>query len=1403
MKTLTNIKTWSTRAKNATAALLFLAAYTISMVAPFVPVRAASAAQGSSHEVVCHRLGNGSSNAIPPDQQSSHIPGHVDLSNLSHSDYIVYAVYPDDTNWNDLKDTLDAKCISEDPAPPKNVTAPTYVDACGTVDDTYTIPTDPYATYKVNNVTKAAGTYASVGSVSIVAIPKAYTFTYYGQTYTWDYELIPPTSWTFTFSDAPCTGSITIRKDAIPNNSQDFSFATTGTGLENFNLDDDSDATLPSTRTFSDLSPGQYAISESATGGWDFDNISCSGSGVTKNGTTVTINLAAGANVSCTYTNRQHGKIIVNKVTDPANDTTSFPINISPATGVAGTVARSLTTANPVTYEVSQLNTYSVSEDLSTMPDWTTTGNTCTNLTINGNTPLVNGVPTLSCTINNAKLAKLTIVKDADPNDQQDFAFITSGSGLNDFSLDDDSDATLENTKVFNNLALGQTYTVTESSLTGWKLNKLVCEGGATVSPTASGVISFIPTAGQDSTCTYTNVKLATISGVKWNDIDGLGSKDAGEPTLDGWVVNLVGTDINKQAVALSYTTGSGINGNTGKDTGAFDFGYLMPGTYTLTETNQTNWTQTYAPISGTFTLLPGQNLTNQNFGNQAHGKITIKKKVVAPQGYTDSGTFDLLLSGTVKAEDVGDGGSTGAMDVVAGSYNVSETAGTAATNLANYTTTYSCNNDMSGSSTTISGIVIAAGSNVTCTFTNTHKTGTLTIKKVVVNDNGGLAGETDFSYKLDNAAVANSAHHFETGGTTYTLPVNTSFSVTEATPLPDGYKMTGSSGCSGTVTVAAQTCTITNDDNIPSLSLKKIVSNHYNGPAVADDWKLTATNTNTKASPASISGAGGAISGDSFDAGTYALTETPADIYSDSTDNYTASAWKCDGKILEGNMVSVALGQSVSCEITNSDTPASIIGTKYIVNADESLAGSQTEAKDWTIQLYGGTQNGNVIDWTYITSTATASDGTYGFAGLKAGLYKVVEVLKSGWTQIFGGESSFTVGMGETYGDGEGEAKTDFGNFKNGSIGGDKFEDVNRNGERDKGEPKLEGWTIELYDGNDYDSEESEPIATTETTLNGYVFNNLKPGKYVVCEVMTQAQALSWIQTYPDTEEDGCYVVVIDQSGETNNNLDFGNFQLGIVNGYKWNDSNGNAEWDEGEPALAGWNITLTTNKSEQLRTTTDANGKYSFSGLTIGQYIVCEDQKDGWAQTYPMDVTKNKCNVADIQQSGGVYTRNFGNMQLAKLTIVKDVRPDSTKTFSFTTDVAKDELGKDVSFSLTDDGSSLGTNTKKFENVLPGTYTITENQLSGWKLDNIACTGTGVTMTRDGAKLTVTLAAGAVAACTFVNSFIPQVLAETYPLPTLAPTGDNTFAALFMAITMTVVATGLTLYRRRETTI
>ena len=80
----------------------------------------------------------------------------------------------------------------------------------------------------------------------------------------------------------------------------------------------------------------------------------------------------------------------------------------------------------------------------------------------------------------------------------------------------------------------------------------------------------------------------------------------------------------------------------------------------------------------------------------------------------------------------------------------------------------------------------------------------------------------------------------------------------------------------------------------------------------------------------------------------------------------------------------------------------------------------------------------------------------------------------------------------------------------------------------------------------------------------------------------------------------------------------------LGEISGSKWYDSNGNAQWDQGEQGLSNWRIYIDENMNgywdeAEPNTLTDANGDYVFTNLPTDAYVIAEVLQDGWIQTYP----------------------------------------------------------------------------------------------------------------------------------------------------------------------------------------
>ncbi len=212
--------------------------------------------------------------------------------------------------------------------------------------------------------------------------------------------------------------------------------------------------------------------------------------------------------MTCTFNNQADAFIIVDKVTDPAGATTTFDFTSSygsPFTLTDTDAPNSSADLVPGTYSVAE-----AAED-----GWDLTSATCSDGSPVGAIALAAG-ETVTCTFNNQELAAITIIKDADPNDLQDFTFQRS-FGAN-FQLDDDTavflgDNTLSSSTQFVNLAPNLGYTVTETLPNSfWTFVGVSCvyTGTATPYPNVVNVVNGVtitPNPGDEVTCTFTNEK--------------------------------------------------------------------------------------------------------------------------------------------------------------------------------------------------------------------------------------------------------------------------------------------------------------------------------------------------------------------------------------------------------------------------------------------------------------------------------------------------------------------------------------------------------------------------------------------------------------------------------------------------------------------------------------------------------------------------------------------------------------------------------------------------------------------------------------------------------------------------------------------------------------------------------
>ena len=267
----------------------------------------------------------------------------------------------------------------------------------------------------------------------------------------------------------------------------------------------------------------------------------------------------------------------------------------------------------------------------------------------------------------------------------------------------------------------------------------------------------------------------------------------------------------------------------------------------------------------------------------------------------------------------------------------------------------------------------------------------TLTLTKIMVNDNGGTATQANFQAKINGGDVAWDFLNSLAPG---------AYTVSEVA-LVSGYTPStwgGDCAPDGTITLAADdaTCTITNDDDVPSLTLSKTVITDNGGTAVAANWTLTATG------PTPISGPGGVSSGPLFNAGTYTLSESTGPT------GYTPGPWICTGDGIQiGNQITLALGESASCTITNDDDVPSLILSKIVVNNN----GGTALATAWTLIATGPTTifgtGGAISGPSFDVGTYTLSE-LPGPAGYTSGAW----ICSGGGTQI---GNQITLALGES----------------------------------------------------------------------------------------------------------------------------------------------------------------------------------------------------------------------------------------------------------------------------------------------------------------------------------------------------------------------------------------------------
>ncbi|HMB92693.1 MAG TPA: GEVED domain-containing protein [Rhodothermales bacterium] len=165
----------------------------------------------------------------------------------------------------------------------------------------------------------------------------------------------------------------------------------------------------------------------------------------------------------------------------------------------------------------------------------------------------------------------------------------------------------------FDDLPRG-TYTIREVVAGGWVQTHPAPPGTYTIQ-LATGTHPRILFGNQRSESSG-----STICGQKFWDINGDGVRDAGEPGIDGFPIELL--DENSAVIARITTASEDLNGDgiidPETETGRFCFKGLPDGTYTIREVASSRWIQTFPATPGTYTVqLPLSAPPLYLFGNR------------------------------------------------------------------------------------------------------------------------------------------------------------------------------------------------------------------------------------------------------------------------------------------------------------------------------------------------------------------------------------------------------------------------------------------------------------------------------------------------------------------------------------------------------------------------------------------------------------------------------------------------------------------------------------------------------------------------------------------------------------------------------------------------------------------
>lgn len=393
------------------------------------------------------------------------------------------------------------------------------------------------------------------------------------------------------------------------------------------------------------------------------------------------------------------------------------------------------------------------------------------------------------------------------------------------------------------------------------------------------------------------------------------------------------------------------------------------------------------------------------------------------------------------------------------------------------------------------------------------------------------------------------------------------------------------------------------------------------------------------------------------------------------------------------------------------------------------------------TLTTPGGTQ-----------TTTTDLTGRYLFTGLAAGSYTVAVAPPGGFVPTPSSQG------GDTLLDSNGspaavslptyssvDPSVDFGFTKEpGTIGDLVWNDLNGNGVQDPGEPGLGGVTITLAGASS--------ASTTTDASGNYSFGGLSAGSYTVTVTAPSGFTASPANQGSDSlkdSHDSPATVILATASSASAGIDFGFVATatGQIGDLVWYDVDGNGVQNSGEPGLAGVTVTL-SGPGGPLVTTTDATGRYLFTGLAAGTFSVSAATPGGYLPS-------------PSNQGGDPLRDSNGSPAAVILATPSTVDASVDLGFRKGTGSIGDFIWNDLNFNGVQDAGEPGLSgltvtlsgtanastttaadgSYAFANLFPGNYTVTVTPPSGYS-PTLTAQGTDPLKDSNGSPAPVSLA-------------------------------------------------------------